>query len=245
MVTPNLRIRGYAVKDTSGFARLSLRFLTVVDVEGYSRRSTSEQSKVQDDLESAMSEAAARAGLDRRRWYLQPCGDGELAVLPASADGLSLVADYPRTLALILGEINRSYAPVSRLRIRMAIHHGGVAPGRFGPVGAAPITVSRLADAQVLRQELRRRNDIDVALIVSATVYEEIVRSRFHDLEPEAFSRTIIRTKGTTFIGYLFKGCFPLQERSVSTVTSRNASAQPTALPTESSIPSLVAKKPG
>ena len=29
-----------------------------------------------------MAEAAASAGLDRGRWYRQPRGDGELAVLP-------------------------------------------------------------------------------------------------------------------------------------------------------------------
>lgn len=117
---------------TSG---LAFRFLAAIDIEGFSQRSAAEQAKDQDDLEYVMSQAAAGAGLDRVAWYRQPRGDGELAVLPADTNGLSLVADYPRSLAAVLAEINRSADRRSRLRVRMAIHHGTVYPGRFGPVG--------------------------------------------------------------------------------------------------------------
>jgi hypothetical protein len=230
MITPNLKIRSYAVKARYGFGGLSFRFLTAVDVESFSRRSTSEQAKIQDDLEYAMSEAAARASLDRRRWYRQPCGDGELAVLPAGTDGLSVVADYPRMLALILSEISRSSDLEPRLRVRMAIHHGAVSLGPLGPVGPAPIAVSRLVDAQVLRQELRQRNDLDVALIVSATVYDEIVQSRFHGLDPEAFSRTTLKVKGTTFTGYLYKNGLTAQHPEIP--IARSAEHERTVDPT-------------
>jgi len=116
-------------------ASLSLRFLVAIDIEGFSERSVAAQAKIQDDLEQAMSQAAASVGLDRKFWYHQPRGDGELAVLPADTNGLSLVADYPRSLASVLAETNRSADRGSRLRVRMAIHHGAVYPGRFGHVG--------------------------------------------------------------------------------------------------------------
>jgi hypothetical protein len=86
----------------------------------------------------------------------------------------------------------------------MAIHHGTVYPGRLGPVGKGPITVSRLVDAQVLRQALRQRTDIDIALIVSAAVYSEIVQSQFNELDPSVFRRTSVKAKGNSFIGYLY-----------------------------------------
>ena len=90
----------------------------------------------------------------------------------------------------------------------MAIHHGAVAPGCFGPVGAAPVVISRLVDGEVVRQQLRQRSDLDIALIVSATVYSEVIQSRMHDLNPDAFRRTIIRAKGIAYAGYLFQGTF-------------------------------------
>jgi class 3 adenylate cyclase len=183
---------------------LAFRFLAVIDIEGFSRRSASEQAKLHDSLEYAMSDAAAHAGLDRGCWYRQPRGDGELAVLPAGTNSLSLVADYPRSLASALAELNRGADRDSRLRLRMAIHHGMVYPGLFGPVGEAPITVCRLVDAYVLRQTLRQRIDLDIAFIISAAVYNEIVRGRFSELDAKRFHRARFRTKGNRCVGYLY-----------------------------------------
>jgi hypothetical protein len=183
---------------------LFFRFLTVIDIEGFSHRSAASQANAQDDLEHVMSEAAAHAGMDRRHWYRQARGDGELAVLDAATSSLSVVADYPGYLALALAEVNSHATPQSRLRVRMAIHHGTVSPGRFGPVGPAAITVSRLVDARVLRQALRQRDDLDIVLAVSAAVYDEVVRSRFRDLDPGTFRRFSIRSKGASYVGYLY-----------------------------------------
>src|SRR6266705_2184689 len=109
-----------------GLESLAFRFLVAVDVAGFSQRYAAEQARAQDDLEMTMAQAAASAGLERERWYRQPSGDGELAVLPQGVDGLSLVADYPRELAAGVANINRANrAP--RLRLRLAIHHGAVA----------------------------------------------------------------------------------------------------------------------
>lgn len=197
------------------FGTLAFRFLVAIDVEGFSHRYAAEQATIQDDLENAMAKAAASAGLDRGRWYRQPRGDGELAVLPQSDNGLSLVADYPRRLASAVAEINSAGNTGPRLRVYLAIHHGAVTPGRFGPVGAAPIVISRLVDAEPVRQQLRQRSDLDIALIVSATVYEEVIQSRLHNLNPEAFRRTVVRAKGISYVGYLYQGMFGTRDCEV------------------------------
>jgi hypothetical protein len=188
---------------------LEFRFLVAVDVEGFSGRSGLEQARVQYDLARAMTRAAVGVGLDRDSWDQQPRGDGELAVLPGSANGLALVADYPRRLASAVAKVNQARRAEPRLRVRLAIHHGAMSAGQFfGPFWRAPIVVSRLVDADILRQHLRQRDDLDVALIVSATVYEEIVLSRMHNLDPGAFRRTVIKVKGSRYTGYLYQGSF-------------------------------------
>jgi class 3 adenylate cyclase len=146
-------------------------------------------------------------------------------VLPADTNSLSVVADYPGNLALVLAEINRRSDPGSRLRVRMAIHHGTVFPGRFGPVGGAPIMVSRLVDARVLRQTLKQRSDLDLALIVSAAVYNEVVKSGFNELDPNKFHQTNIRIKGTYCTGYLHDGSFITRAPRVTSITSMRDSA--------------------
>ena len=191
------------------FGTLALRFLVAIDAEGFSQCHAAEQARIQDDLEHAMAQAAVNAGLDRKRWYRQPRGDGELAVLPDGISGLYLVADYPRELASTVAAVNDAGKGRQRLRVRLAIHHGAVAPGRFGPVGAAPVVISRLVDAEPVKQQLRQRSDLNTALIVSATVYNEVIQSRLHDLDPETFRRTSIRAKGSTYVGYLYQDpCF-------------------------------------
>ena len=168
-----------------------------------------------------MTKAAASAGLDRGRWYRQPRGDGELAVLPQSDNGLSLVADYPGKLASAVAEVNLAGHTGPRLRVYLAIHHGAVTPGRFGPVGAAPIVISRLVDAEPVRQQLRQRSDLDIALIVSETVYEEIIKSRLHDLSPQAFRRTVIRSKGASYVGYLYQGVYGALDGKVAALQAQ------------------------
>jgi hypothetical protein len=204
LTVPDSGISGERPKASHVDPSLTFRFLVAVDIESFSRRSAAEQAKLHDNLEFALSEAAASAGLDRTSWHRELRGDGELAILPAETNGLSLVADYPRRLSSVLAKINASTDQGSRLRVRMSIHHGAVCPGQFGSVGNGPVTVSRLVDAEVLRQALRQRNDLNIALIVSTAVYDEIVQSGFRELNPRMFRRTNINIKGTCFIGYLF-----------------------------------------
>lgn len=51
-------------------------------------------------LEFVMSEAAAHAGVDRRRWYRQARGDDERSVLTVTTNSQSAVADHPRQISL-------------------------------------------------------------------------------------------------------------------------------------------------
>jgi hypothetical protein len=188
------------VQDFSG---LALRFLVAIDVEGFSQLHAAEQARVQLSLDRVMWQAAAGSGLDRRHWYRQPRGDGELAVLPAGTDGLALVADYPRKLASAITTVNRIPAAGPRLRVRLAVHHGAVLRGRLGPVGSAPVVVSRLVDAEVGRQHLREHPELNLALIVSTTIYDEVIQSRMRDLYPDCYDPTVATCKGVSYRGYL------------------------------------------
>jgi hypothetical protein len=189
-------------------AGLAFRFLVAVDAEGFSRCCAAEQASIQNDLDRALGTTAEALGMDRDHWDCQPRGDGELAELPLISDGLSLVADFPRLLAAVISEINATRVAGPRLRVRMAIHHGAVSPGPFGSIGPAPVLVTRLVDAGVVRQQLRRQPDRDLALIVSAAVHDEVVKTRFHGLCPEAFSRVTVQAKGLAYVGYLYQDNF-------------------------------------
>jgi class 3 adenylate cyclase len=203
---------------------LAYRFVAAVDIEGFSKLTVREQIRAQNDLSRALHVAALRAGLDRDEWYLQPSGDGELAVLPSDTDALRLVAHYPEELGHALAEINRERHPDPRLRIRVALHHGTLVEGTLGPAGQTPIVVSRLLDSDLLRGELARHQDRDLVLAVSASVYEDVIATRLGDLNPAAFRPHRITAKNTELDLWIHCDC-RADDRTSSEVPP------PTALP--------------
>lgn len=186
--------------------RLTYRLLLAVDVEKYSARDAREQLRAQTDLRNILSLAAKNVGLDHSRWYEQVSGDGELAVLPENVDVSLVVGDFTRQLEAVLGEFNERRTEGTRLRLRVALHHGTLTPGPFGPAGDAPIVVSRLLNARPLRRVLADHEDRDVALIVSSNLYQDVVRTGFCSLDPGEFQAVRVNAKGVLYHGFIRRG---------------------------------------
>lgn len=184
--------------------RLTYHFLIAVDIEGFSRLSAAQQLKIQRDLHEVLETAAAEAGLDRRTWLRQVGGDGEMAILPSDTDGLRVLVSYPRALAAAITAVNQGRTPPIRLRVSM--HHGPLSDGLFGAVGRAPIVVARLLDSEELRDELRADPGRDMALIVSSSLYQDLVETEFEGLDPKEFHPVEITAKGAVFPAYVHRG---------------------------------------
>ncbi|MBP2338131.1 class 3 adenylate cyclase [Saccharothrix coeruleofusca] len=181
---------------------LVYRLVVAVDVEGYSKLHALDQARVQTRLSEVLDEAARRAGLDRSRWYRQLRGDGELAVLPADSDTAWVVARFTEHLTEALGELRRAGTP---LRMRLAMHCGTLTSGRFGLVGDAPIVTCRLLDAHVVRRALAECGE-DLVLVISERLFEDVVRTRFQDLDPDRFRPARFSTKNVSYSGYVCTG---------------------------------------
>ncbi|MEV0681786.1 hypothetical protein AB0I60_35220 [Actinosynnema sp. NPDC050436] len=181
---------------------LVYRLVVAVDVEGYSKLDALDQSLVQSRLGEVLDVAAHDAGLDRSQWYRQLRGDGELAVLPADADTAWVIAHFTEGVARALRELRRAGTP---LRIRLAMHCGTLTAGRFGLVGQAPIVTCRLLDARVVRRALAE-GDSDLVLVISERLFEDVVRTRFHELDPSRFHPSRFSAKGASYAGYVCAG---------------------------------------
>jgi class 3 adenylate cyclase len=181
---------------------LVYRLVVAVDVEGYSKLDALDQSLVQSRLSDVLDAAARNAGLDRGLWYRQVRGDGELAVLPTDADAAWVVAHFTEQLAEALARLRAAGTP---LRMRVAMHCGPLTAGAFGLVGDAPIVTCRLLDAKVVRDALAAAED-DLVLVISQQLHDDVVRTRFHDLDPSRFRPTRFRVKSQVYSGYLCPG---------------------------------------
>jgi hypothetical protein len=201
--------------------RLVYRMLVAVDVERYSTRNAMEQLQAQSDLRRTLEDAAARCGLDREHWHKQVRGDGELAVLPPDVDVPRVVGVFVHHLETALLDLNAARVGRRPLRLRLALHHGTLAPGPFGPIGDAPIVVSRLLDAGPLRRTLAQRQDGDLALVVSDALFKDIVSTGFCSLGPDDFEAIRVVTKGTCYRGYVRRSRLVSADATVLTFSAR------------------------
>jgi hypothetical protein len=184
--------------------RLVYRLLLAIDIERYSVRGAREQYLAQTDLYRALDTAALRSGLDRALWEREVRGDGELSVLPEGVDASRVIGGFTGELGRVIGTLNLGQPRRPRLRVRLALHHGTLTPGPFGPAGDAPIVVSRLLDAKPVRTYLAQRQDLDLALVISASLYQDVVRTGFCSLDPDCFQALRIKVKGTSYQGYTY-----------------------------------------
>ncbi|MPZ85162.1 MAG: hypothetical protein GEV28_34165 [Actinophytocola sp.] len=194
---------------SGGFLRtgeLLYGLVIAVDIEAFSKLGVLEQAAAQVLLAQVLDEAASAAGLDREDWYRQPRGDGELAVLPGHVDVAWVMARFIHHLAHALDRLPSDSRPHANLRLRVAMHHGPLTAGQFGPVGTAPIVACRLLDARQTKAALAADPGCRLVLVISRQLFQDVVATRFHGLLPERFRPIRALIKGTVYIGHVCLG---------------------------------------
>jgi hypothetical protein len=170
--------------------------LVAVDMEQYSKRDNLQQYLAQQVFHEVMAEAVDAAGLRRRDWIIQQAGDGELSILPPDISEPAVVAELAPALDRILRLRNGGRLPEAKVRLRVAIHQGLVhLDGANGVPGAAAVEVCRLCDADVLRQALKHFTGASVALIVSQSIYDEVVKHGYRGLRTDRFAPVEVTVK--------------------------------------------------
>jgi hypothetical protein len=183
--------RVVALYEDVRFARHPIVF---VDAKNYGKKDDQRQHAIQAAIPQLLTRAAARSELDRASWGIQPGGDSELAVLPSTEPEPRVVDDFVRELKAALTRHNHDLSEGARLRLRMAIHHGVAVPADSGFAGQGVVVVSRLADCAPLRNALTR-SGADLAVILSARVFEDVVLQRYTSLSATEFRHVRVRQK--------------------------------------------------
>ncbi|MFE2281407.1 hypothetical protein ACFXAE_30070 [Streptomyces sp. NPDC059454] len=174
------------------------RLLLAVDAKGYGRVDVVTQRQLQEAIQKLLTESADASGLERERWETQVGGDSVLAVLPEGAFEPHLVDTFMRHLDAGLREFNHGRVREAWLRLRVAVHFGTAASAANGFEGRAPVEIGRMLDSAALRSALDGAPDACMALAVSSTVFNDVIREAYTTIRAQEFREVRIEEKEYT-----------------------------------------------
>lgn len=122
-----------------------------------------------------LSLAGPDSVLDRALWYCQAQGSGELALLPPGVDEGRVIDHFIREAALALVAHNRGTENNPRTRLGIAFHQGLTYVMDSGYTGPAVTATCGLIDSHALTETLLNNVDADLAVIVSQSIFEEVI----------------------------------------------------------------------
>ncbi|MFG3644155.1 hypothetical protein ACGF3C_28185 [Micromonospora sp. NPDC047762] len=197
------------------------RLIMFVDMESYSRHDDAGQVNAQMNFRPLMRRAAEQCGLDRDGWEIQSSGDGELALFPLGTPEPRLVADLVPAMDRILRDHNRDAGAHAQVRMRVAFHQGLVTRTENGYAGSAVVTAARLVEAPALKEALASFPAAAVAMIVSSTIYRDVVSQSYSGIRKERYGRVNVRVKSFGDEAWIF---IPDENVNATTIASADAS---------------------
>ncbi|EFC83448.1 toll/interleukin-1 receptor domain-containing protein [Parafrankia sp. EUN1f] len=203
------------------------------DAVGYSGLEMLEQRQLRDGLRGIIEGALAEARIPPALLQ-QDRGDGYLMVFSAATPKARIVADFVRELGISLNEYNATRNKTGRIRLRVSIHDGDILPHGTGWAGETVVTCARLVDSAPIRDALAHDQDADLALILSAEVFDSVVRPRLRGLLPSNFREVDVTVKTFSATAWLTLPGRPLPSapaRLPASPTSSPAGAETRAAP--------------
>jgi hypothetical protein len=176
-----------------------VRLCLAADIEHYSRFGNPEAMLAQERLVRVLRHARAHAGVAESAVVTEGRGDSEFAILPEGLDETRVVPLLIEGMAAALRDVNRGLDDHQRLRIRMAMDRGLLTPSVNGWVGSATIAVHRLLDSPPLRSALASADGADHVVMVSRTLFQDVVRHGYRGLTPGAFTEIDVTIPGKGF----------------------------------------------
>jgi hypothetical protein len=164
---------------------LTPRLGFVVDIVGFGRRDAERQEDLQHRLDALVGGLVADLGLDRADTEREVAGDSAVVFLPVGMASSYVLPRLVAGAAERLHRDNRRYR--DRMRLRMAVGSGLLGNGPLGFTGQLVVDLHRLVDSDLLRDRIDTHEDADLALLITHTLHDEVVRPGYltgDDLTP-------------------------------------------------------------
>ncbi|MFI9190552.1 hypothetical protein ACIG0A_14780 [Streptomyces californicus] len=185
--------------DASDAGEARYELVISVDARRSGQYGDAEKPRMRERIYRILDTAFAQAGVDRRALYTGDRGDGVLMAVPGRIA-------VTRLLGLWMVEVHESLREEnSSLRVplglRIAMHVGPVRHDSNGINGRAVDLACRLADADVGRRLLDAEG-ADLVLVVSGSLYHDVVSAGGKFILPERFAPAELDLKEGEFTGW-------------------------------------------
>jgi tetratricopeptide (TPR) repeat protein len=178
-------------------------YIVAMDVAGSGARTDPLQLRMRADLRKIVADGFAEQGIDANRLHQSDLGDGlRLIVGPETSPALLLDPFVPG-LADALRRHRAAVSDTARLRLRLAVHGGPLHRDSGGWAGRPLIECARMLDAAPVRRVLAVDDDVDLVLVVSQRIYDDVV-SHGYVLDPAMFHPVGIAEKETTATVWIY-----------------------------------------
>jgi hypothetical protein len=191
-----------SMSDAEGSGKHDWRIGFTVDITSYSDRPTQhEQENLQLRLVDVVKKSLEDARLPIDDKYTQQAGDALHVFLPPDVD----IRRVPRLIQAAVDWLTRDNADhIDRMRWRMAMDNGSVAPAAAGFSGDAIISLCRLVESKELRLAIDDHPEADLALLVSDRIYNDIFRHDYPGVAAAEFRQVHVAVKGYTADAWLW-----------------------------------------
>lgn len=203
------------------------RTMLLVDIEKFSERDDVEQAFLRRMLYDAVDSTLERAGIEETLRLRADQGDCLMEFIDPNASVTRLLRTLLRELPGYLRSLNRTASSSAQIRLRAVLASGYIWRDERGIwVGSDLNHACRLLDANLLRDALRRSAD-DLALCVSESLYQGIIRHDHEGIPTAKFHAVTLDSKNGPLSAWLYG---PRPEDS-SPSTGTDATTAPTTRP--------------
>ncbi|MFL6144377.1 MAG: hypothetical protein ACJ72N_21260 [Labedaea sp.] len=183
----------------SGAEPAAVRLCLAVDIERYSRFTSTEAARAQARFVGILRFARACASIRDSDVAARDAGDAQFLVLASGLDESAVIPGLVTGLSEALRQTNADLTERARLRLRVAMHRGLLRPGANGWTGTAATAVHRLVDSAPVRAALIGEPAVDFALIVADALYRDVIAHGYPGLAPSWFQETVVDVPDKSF----------------------------------------------
>jgi class 3 adenylate cyclase len=180
----------------------------LADIAAFGRHSRNDKDRqlLRASMYATLQHAFESSGVPWHSCYREDRGDGVLVIVPPSTPTRLLIDPLSDDIAMALAIHNDQATEALRMQLRVALHVGPVVSDPEGVSGESIILAARILEAPVLKRQLASEA-ADLGLIVSAYVYDTVVKHGPGRIDPARYRQVRVQLKESRLNAWICLSC--------------------------------------